>query len=47
MTGDDTGLAPSQLLGVAAYSARHSFCPACHQQLNTRPNLADLLEETV
>lgn len=44
MTGDDTGLAPSQLLGIDDYSAKHSFCPTCHQQLNTRPTRADLEE---
>jgi glycosyltransferase involved in cell wall biosynthesis len=46
-TGEDTGLAPSQLEGVAAYSASHSFCPTCHQQLNSRPTRADVLEEAM
>jgi glycosyltransferase involved in cell wall biosynthesis len=45
VTGDDTGLAPSQLEG--AYSASHSFCPTCHQQLGTRPTRADVLEEAM
>jgi glycosyltransferase involved in cell wall biosynthesis len=42
--GDDTGLAPSQLEGRAEYSARHSYCPTCHQQVNSRPTRADDLE---
>jgi glycosyltransferase involved in cell wall biosynthesis len=46
-TGDDTGLAPSQLEGIAAYSASQSFCPTCHQQLGTQPTRADAYEEAM
>lgn len=43
--GDDHGLAPEQLAAFAEYSAAHSFCPTCHQRLNSQPTRADELEE--
>lgn len=46
LDGTDTGLAPSQVAELAAYSAKHSFCPTCHQQLNTQPTRADVEEAT-
>jgi glycosyltransferase involved in cell wall biosynthesis len=47
VTGDDTGLTLCQLEGIAAYSAQHTFCDACGQQLNTRPTRADAYEEAM
>jgi glycosyltransferase involved in cell wall biosynthesis len=44
VTGDDTGLSPGQLEGVAEYSARHSYCPTCGTQLNSGITRADAIE---
>lgn len=40
---DDSGLLPSQLERLGAYSAAHSYCHACGQQLGTRPTRTDAL----
>jgi len=45
--GDDTGLATAQLAERDSYSASHSYCPTCRQQLNTQPTRADLYEAVV
>lgn len=41
LVGDDTGLHPSQLGAVEAYSAAHEYCPTCTQRLNTQPTRSD------
>lgn len=42
--GDDTGLAPSQLLIRDRDTAAHAYCGTCHQRLGSQPTKADDLE---
>lgn len=37
----DAGITEAQAERMGEYSARHSYCPTCHQQLNTKPTKAD------
>lgn len=39
----DSGLTPSQVERIGAYSARNGFCPTCAQRLGSQPTRADEL----
>jgi len=45
LDGPDHGLVENQVARIGAYSAHKEWCPTCHQQLNSRPNQADALEQ--
>lgn len=40
----DEGLTDEQIAEQEKQSGREAFCPTCHQQLNSRPSKADLIE---
>jgi hypothetical protein len=41
LQGDDLGLSPDEAGRLEKMRARNSYCPTCHQPLNSRPTLAD------
>jgi glycosyltransferase involved in cell wall biosynthesis len=45
LEGVDHGLAERQVINLGKYRADHSYCPTCHQQLNSQPTKADVLYE--